>query len=59
MVFEGNFKDDQRQGFGKAKYTSLEAMVEYEGDFTDDRRCGKCDLLKVSDVSGKQTLFKF
>jgi len=50
MVFEGCFKDDLRQGFGKAKYTSSDAMIEYEGDFTDDRRCGKCDLLKISDV---------
>lgn len=59
MNFQGNFKEDLREGSGKVTYTTHDAVIRYEGNFEDDRRCGKCDTIEITDAHSKQNLLKF
>lgn len=49
LIFEGNFREDLRDGPGSIQLQTNNGLVRFKGEFLNDKRHGKCDELSLAD----------
>ena len=57
--YEGEFKNGKKDGFGYMDYELNGYVAEYEGEWKDDKRCGKGTYKRYSMGGGASHIYKY
>lgn len=57
-MFNGQFREDLRDGNAQLTIQTNEGVIKYRGDFVNDKRSGKCDELSLTEGTNETIVFR-